>query len=419
MDEHDFARLRAEVEQAVAAPPFEEIERRGSRIRRRRMGTALVGGAAVIAGVAVFAAPAARIVAPQPSPTPTSGAAFAVDQVDFVDARTGYVVLNGCSEEIQCLESRALARTTDAGRTWQQVPPPPGVGGSAVSLAANGPHDVSVLDIFGKRHVSHDAGRTWQDAPLWTDGPPVDTVPAGYEIALTCSGTSADCAGGKVGVADPISGMQRPLRHQPRLSGGFAGGTVRGRQVWALGIGATSAPPAPTLGIAHSSDGGRTWQTVGAPPGGGWFRPEILAAPGDDGPVYLVNHLLTPQQELRVWRLADVGTGGGDDADSSSGGRWVSVSTQGLPDDVSAVQVLPNGELRFNDNAGNAWQTEDGATRLTPAPRPTVDGARINVNVAQEVAGVLVAVPVVGRRGDRILFSTDAGQHWQVRPITF
>jgi BNR/Asp-box repeat len=345
--------------------------------------------------------PARRAADPEPTPPP--GPAFEVESVVFTDRQTGYVVVGPCAVSTSgCATAHGLARTGDGGRTWQRVElplPDPGPD-QYIQLAARQGGGLA-LSTADASYVSHDGGDTWRRVRWLRPGPPVDAVPEGHELLAFCSSTTAPCTG--MSAMDPVEGTVRRLAHQPAVPRGGQltawAATERGPFVWAAAVDQRGA-----LRLLYSDDRGRRWHLRDGP-AGGWFRPEILPVPSASR-VYLVDHAQSGQVG-GVWRL--------DDPD---GGAWTDVG-RGRLEGARSVQVLPDGELRYTDVAGQAWQTRDGGTRLERAALARVDGADIDVRVVGHVDGMLVGLPVVGRRGDRVLFSTDDGAHWQVRPVRF
>lgn len=203
---------------------------------------------------------------------------------------------------------------------------------------------------------------------------------------------------------DRLDGTLRPLAHQPAFPTGQdsgASGVVAGPDgpLWAF-----AKDRSGRLLMARSDDRGRRWRSLAGPDVRNWFRP-LLLAEGSTPRVYLADWAQTGGLS-HVWRL-----------DGPLTGTWTEVTPQGGPNRVQAIQELPNGELRYTDEAGHTWQTRDGGTLIERAAHAHVDGADIDVTVMGVVDGMLVATPVIGRRGDRILFSTDNGRHWQVRPV--
>jgi hypothetical protein len=387
-------------------PPSADLIEGGGPVRRRRTGLAV----AVLSGAALVGfllTGPSHITHPNPGPIPSSeaepGPDFSVNRVAFTDADFGYALLSPCRLSASCEGRWSLQRTTDSGRNWHRVASPLDARvATSAAVYARGRHDVALV-IAGIRFVSNDAGLTWQKVPLERIGGSVDAVPPGDEIGYYCP---ADCSR-PLSAHDPVEGIHHPLRRQPQLTGDPAqllvAGFVAADQVWLVIGPLTDAPR-----ILHSVDRGRHWATVPAPAFDDWFDPTLLLAP-DGSQVYLATRGGAQAHVKRVWRLTD-----------PVNGRWVGAATDGMPlDTIREIRVLPDGELRYADVAGNAWLTEEDATRVVPAPRPLLNGRRVNINVGQVVDGVVVATPAVGLRGDRVLVSTDSARHWQVHPVPF
>ena len=388
-------------------PPADLIEGGGSARRpRTRLAVAALLGAALVGLLLVRPGHPTR---PGPSPTlePAPEPHFAVSRLAFTDAEFGYALLSPCRLSTSpCDGTWSLQRTTDSARHWQRVASPLDTNTATFpTVYARGHHEVALV-LEGRRFLSQDAGRTWRTVLPDRSAGPVDAVRAGDEVGYYCPRVGTTCAP-RLSAYDPVGGVTRPLRNQPPIVGDPAelrvSGVVAAGQVWLVAGLVTEAPQ-----ILHSPDGGRHWQTVSTPAHQDWFDPTLAVAP-DGAQVYLITRGGDQADFRRVWRLVD-----------QVNGRWVDAATGDVPlDQIRDIRVLPNGELRYADIAGNAWLTEAHATRVVPAPRALLDGRQVNVNIAQVLDGAVVATPVVGLRGDRILVSTDDGRHWQDHPVPF
>lgn len=388
---------------ASEPPPSADLIEGAGPVRRSRsvIGMAMLAGLALVGFLVTR--PTGHATAPAPSPTPEPIPDLAVAQVAFTDADHGYLVLSPCQLTTTCRGPASLLRTSDAGRHWHEVASPLDVHDTEqVAVYARGRRDVALM-IDGARFVSSDAGRTWREAPPVTTAGPTGTVRDGDLIGYYCpfAMPRPDCST-RLSVFDPVTGTSRPLRNQPPITGGpdhqvFA--LAAAGQVWVL-----DTPPSGTPRLVHSPDHGGHWRAVPVPVRSDWFQPQLLLAP-DASRLYLVNRDVHSSRILEVLRLVD-----------PAAGRWVLARP---PQGAQDATVMPNGELRYNDIAGNAWLTVTTglATAVTSAPKALMDGRRVNVNLDQVVDGVLVATPVLGLRGDRILISTDNARHWQVHPV--
>lgn len=399
----DFTVLRTSVEDCARPTEFSELLGRAIRIRHRRTAVALLAAGLLVLTGFSLARPVRSGAGQRPTPTATAGPPFEVTDLVFASAKVGYVVLGPCTAEVSCTTTYGLAATRDGGRTWHRVTLPVDVGGdSSLLLEAEGR---SVALVVGdQRYVSEDGGGHWAEAHWLRDGAPVGSIPAGQSVTVFCPVAEARCQD-RLAALDDVRGVQRPLLHQPELPPAMPGGgpglmVGRGDVLWAASRAADGA-----LWLAHSTDRGVSWQDLRGPAGRDWFRPSILSDP-TSGRTYLVDWSPDSGMIAGVWRL--------DDADRS---RWTRVTPAGVSDSVVQAQVLPGGELRYTDIAGHTWNTAHAGTRVAPAPKARVDGADIDVMLRQVVDGVLVGTPILGRRGDRVLFSTDGGRHWQVRKV--
>jgi photosystem II stability/assembly factor-like uncharacterized protein len=101
-----------------------------------------------------------------PSPPVTSEIAFRPLSVTFISLQTGWVLgTRQCGQEI----CAALRQTTDAGRTWADVSPPPA---TVTFTAQSGVREVRFADpddgwVFGSElWATHDGGAHWRQQDL-------------------------------------------------------------------------------------------------------------------------------------------------------------------------------------------------------------------------------------------------------------
>ncbi|HEX5494017.1 MAG TPA: hypothetical protein VFX70_05515 [Mycobacteriales bacterium] len=391
-------------ERSERSPAGDLIEG-GTRVRRGRAAVLTVLAGAVLVGVLLARPDPPVPPAPRPAPTVAPGPDFTANGIRFTDAEHGYVLVEPCRLPTTCRGTWTLLRTADSGRHWHRVGSPLDTRAAQyVQVYARGRRDVGLV-IDGARFVSADAGATWRPMPPVRMAGPVRTVPAGDDIGYYCpvAVTPPGCAD-RLSAFDPVTGVTHPLVTQPPLIANPATrqmfAVTAAARVWVL-----ATPLSGTPQLLRSADSGRHWRAVPTPAGQRWFNPELLLSP-DGNRLYLVNRDINTSLVRNVWRLTDPATG-----------RWVPAVVGGRREEIEDARVLPGGELRYADLAGNAWLTENLATRLVPAPRARMDGRLVNVNLDQVVDGALVATPVVGLRGDRILISTDGGQHWRVHPV--
>jgi hypothetical protein len=222
-------------------PPgtFELITRRARRRKMRKLAVGVVSAAAVVAAAAIATPPLLSLhVTPTPvagsaagrqsspaggvqgpngsatkyTPAPTSSPSSATAQpapvppnfqpvsVTFVNANTGWVIGQAgtpgkCANETSPYICTSIARTDDAGKTWQGGPAPATTGPSG----AQGVSGIRFLDgtngwAFGPElWATHDAGNTWTQVN--TNGARVtDLETAGdraFALWATCSGTGS------------------------------------------------------------------------------------------------------------------------------------------------------------------------------------------------------------------------------------
>ena len=276
--------------------------------------------------------------------------------LDAVSKRTAWV--GGSTGEV--------LRTTDGGRTWQDVSPPESAGLLFRDVEARDARRASVLAIgegeASRIYTTSDGGRSWREAFRNTD-------PLAFYDCMDFY------AGGRRGLAlsDPVGGRFRIAATDdwgrswhvlpdagmpPAVAGEFAfaaSGTclvTSGRDAWfATGGGAAR--------VFHSRDGGLTWSVTAAPipaaEAGGVFSlafrtPRQGAMVGGDFtvPDAGVDASGFTRDGGRTWQ------GGGDLAGYRSGVDWVWGSRATL------VAVGPTGSDVSYDGA-RSWQTFDTA----------------------------------------------------------
>lgn len=402
----DLISLRHGVEVQVMQGPFEDVARRARRVRWRAARNTVLTLGAVAAAVALLSEPTRSLTEPPPPPPPTPGPDFEVHQVAFTDPNTGYVLLGPCYVT-DCGPDFTLARTTDGGRTWHQLPAPlRGVSrDSGPSLAVFDDGKV-LLQTPMSRSVSRDGGRTWVNLPAQDrPGAPVDHLGTGSTLATYCP-DPLHCQG-RLAAYGP-DGVLHPLTRQPDAAGEFLADATAAStddRIWTAQVDNDRN----LLALYYTEDRGRTWTRVDPPDTGeNGYRPGVLAVPGVER-IYLVGNSREGGDFAALWRL--------DEPD----GDWLPlhglIRAAGVP--LQRAQILPSGELRITDQLNEVWHTEDGGARMVQAPTVTVDGASIRATVQQVIGGVLIASPISGRRADRLLFSADSGRTWLVRPVAF
>jgi photosystem II stability/assembly factor-like uncharacterized protein len=401
----DFGGLRTAVEDAAARAPFESLRARAAARRRRRVGLAAAGVAALTALVVVTVprtspGPPAEPVPTSTPPTESAGRQLVVDTA--FGRTTTYALIGECTPADVC--SYQLLSSTDSGRTWVRLPSPlgplPSGDGFSAELRVTGDDDLAVLDpASGRLHVSTDRGRTFATR-VRRSGPPLDAVPPGLRAETTYCGGDG-CAPARVVVLDPATGLESALRAQPiarskhnDLTTGADG------RIWAAGR------DGDRLVSAVSDDRGRSWRQL-APLGGPPARLyRLVPVPG--GGAYLVTGREDARDVLNafsdLWRL--------------DGARWVRVTPAGIPRSALTAVGLADGELLLTEEDGGTWRTSGRGTRIARAPDPVVDGGPLPVAVLERSGGLIVGeTGVADGRGPYVLVSADEGRTWDRRTI--
>jgi photosystem II stability/assembly factor-like uncharacterized protein len=282
-----------------AAPPSwlpdpgaepEVLIREARRRQRRRYVAAGVAIVAVLAGVAGVVAGlhgpgsrhpsrlgphsgpippvAARHTARAPASIPLAGS-FLMD-LTWVSDQRGWALAAAPCSRVLCPR---VAATRDGGRTWTALPVPPGLsisGGTEVSQIRF--ITTSVGYLFGPAlYQTEDGGRTWRRVP----SPPVEALEASAGTVIRVVYDHGGCPGPctrTVQETTPGSATWHTLLHipWPNAYGGVTAQVVRqGTSVIYLPVYANLARGYAPAVIFRSTDGGRSWQRLTDPCGGG------------------------------------------------------------------------------------------------------------------------------------------------------
>jgi Photosynthesis system II assembly factor YCF48 len=257
--EHDLARARTALLDAIQQPPLDRIAGRATTLRRRRL--ALRGGTALATVVAIgitllrpWAGPEATV---PPAETPPSWPVYTADgitinglteavpqvpdlpgaigDVEFADADHGYLITS----------ERAFASTEDGGFTWQRHALPADARGTELYLFSGG--QIGLLDGY----VSADGGKTWQRQAA-NGAQPV--AAAGKDELLRPVGN------GELDVFSPEYGVRGYLADAPPITVSWVATRPTADGIWWVGGTTNDGTNKPAL--ASSRDGGHSWQRV-------------------------------------------------------------------------------------------------------------------------------------------------------------
>ena len=400
-------------------PPgtFELITRRARRRKLRKLAVTVASAAAVAAAVAVAVPNVIALnvtpshetgtpiaagrtpspvggtqsangsASPYPAPTTTSPsplsepsgpvpANFQPSSVTFVSPDVGWVIgqagTPGKCDNVNPDICTSIARTNDAGKTWQGGPAPDTTGPSG----AQGVSGLRFLDgvsgwAFGPElWATHDAGRTWTKVD--THGQRVtDLETAGdraYALFATCSGTNAfsfamGCTSftlmTTVAASDdwvPVGGATSDLTN---------GGNPTSAVLALTGSAGYLLAPDGTL---YSGPLGGTWQRAGtAPckPG----TPQADGLPGDAWPALVDStHLAMNCQGISVTSPPEVYTSrDGGKTWQRSGAAWSGISGFGI---VTSLAAAPDGTLMLATTHGLYVLPADGSQWKQVASMP-------------------------------------------------
>jgi photosystem II stability/assembly factor-like uncharacterized protein len=258
-----------------------------------------------------------------------------------------------------------VLRTTDGGRSWQDVSPPGSAGLLFRDVEAQSAYRASVLAIgegdASRIYTTFDGGRNWT-AAFVNDDPAafydcMDFYPGGRRgLALS------DPVGGKFRIAAtddfgrswhvlPNDGMPPAMANEAAFAASGTCLVISGRDAWfASGVGASR--------VFHSRDGGRTWTVTAAPipptaAGGGVFS---LAFRNPRDGVMVGGDFSLPANGARASGFSHDGGAswqqGGDLSGYRSGVDWVSFSRATL------IAVGPTGS-DVSEDGGRSWRAFD------------------------------------------------------------
>jgi photosystem II stability/assembly factor-like uncharacterized protein len=298
--------------------------------------------------------PAAALVKPS-GPVPAN---FQPSSVTFVNQQTGWVIGQAgtpgkCDNKTSPYICTSIARTDDAGQTWQGGPAPSATGPSG----ATGVSGIRFLDgvngwAFGPElWATHDAGNTW--TKIDTGGQRVtdlETVAGrAYALFATCSGTSA------AGFAMNCTSFTLMTTAGGSDDWGPAGGST---SELTNGGSATSAVLALTgsVGYLLAPDGtiysgpiGGAWRPAGTAP----CQPGTPQASGLPGSAWLA---LVSSTQLAIACDGTAVTSPPQISASNDGGRSWTRSTAGWDitgfGAMTTLTAAPNGTLVLATTAG-------------------------------------------------------------------
>jgi photosystem II stability/assembly factor-like uncharacterized protein len=258
-----------------------------------------------------------------------------------------------------------VLRTTDGGKTWQDVSPPGSAGLLFRDVEAQSAYKASVLAIgegdASRIYTTFDGGRSWITAFV-NDDPAafydcMDFYPGGRRgLALS------DPVGGKFRIAAtddggrswhvlPNDGMPPAMANEAAFAASGTCLVISGRDAWfASGVGASR--------VFHSRDGGRTWTVANAPipaseAGGGVFS---LAFRNPRDGVMVGGDFSAPTNGARASGFSHDGGAswlqGGDPSGYRSGVDWVTFARATL------IAVGPTGS-DVSADGGRSWHAFD------------------------------------------------------------
>ena len=338
--------------------------------------------------------------APTPGISPSS--------VTFVSGTVGAVIgqtASGCE---------AVAATSDYGRSWTKVDPPP-------AGQPNGDSGVSQIRFLEATngwaygpglYVTHDGGATWAKAS-GVRGRVIDLATVGasaYAVAASCTGAGSDYAGGCTNFA---------LYTAPFNSDAFQlvpGASGKG-QVKSGDLQLTHAAGYLLVGdvlFTGPPDGSSPWHAITISPG---TIPACLSASGDPATPGEFG-VLAPGAASEVYLLCQPASGGGGSLYTSadSGATWRldgHVKAQGLG---TSLAVAPNSNtLVLATSAGIYYSADTRHWSQANLSGQAPFGGFGYVGMTTRLRGV--AVPA-GRGATVIFITTDGGKTWHPSQIS-
>jgi photosystem II stability/assembly factor-like uncharacterized protein len=364
-------------------------------------------------------------IAPTPVPWTVPGTiAYVVpSSISFPSAADGWVLGRACDAQQEC--EVGVARTTDAGATWEMAAPPvdPNPTDAEVQLAAASSQDAWVwgTDSDGDAVLAatHDGGESWQPADL--AGEVVEMAVEGQSVwalsactegpAESCPLTlsSSPVAGGPWSAMAPLPAA---VSGAPISNTTLAGPKLMGSEgrVWLLND--NQSEP----GLATTDDGGRSWAVLPLPCSA-YARMSLAASSSDD--------LLLACTDMGVWPAPQEVW-----ASDDGGGRWSLRSREwcsALTPPLSDVGSIGNGGApvaltlssgsaawMVNDREDDLVSHDDGVT-WSPAALPASAGW----SGAGGGEGLTFADPLHGwtYNSAGLWATTDGGSGWHYQPV--
>jgi photosystem II stability/assembly factor-like uncharacterized protein len=214
---------------------------------------------------------------PTPVPAPIAVPQLALEDLDLIDASTGWIVVSNCATSSAATCQYSVAATQDGGVSWMT---PAQVGPAFDRTDGGAPKTVRFLNhqdgfVYGYSgaYVTHDGGKTWGGAGL----------PAKFVYSIAASGQTVWA------VTSPCAkGVQCPLEVRRSIDGGRSwlaphllpiGFSPEALVSFSSGVMMSSVP----LGdIQLTSDGGTTWRAIKAPCLGNTFRGYVATSDGKE-----------------------------------------------------------------------------------------------------------------------------------------
>jgi photosystem II stability/assembly factor-like uncharacterized protein len=245
MNQLNFTEARDDLDERMVQPEFSAIAATAAQ-RLTRGRTGVVAGVVATVGVIVASFAVAQVAT---APADNLLGANRVCWTQPVSTQVTYLVLRG--GECRYGDHLVLARTADAGHTWQTYPVPARPGANRDRLP-NVVLDENTVVVGGL--LTRDGGQTWRPLRQALDTP-VDAVPTGWVVMPVSDYLFSHDQ--RLAAVDPVSGRIHLLAHQPATS---AGGVTQASDgsLWI-------SPRWPREPLAVSHDSGRNWTTFGPP----------------------------------------------------------------------------------------------------------------------------------------------------------
>jgi photosystem II stability/assembly factor-like uncharacterized protein len=302
------------------------------------------------------ATPSPEKQGPTPAPAPIAVPQLALEDLDLIDASTGWIVVSNCDASSAATCQYSVSGTQDGGVSWST---PAQVGPAFDRTDGGAPKTVRFLNhqdgfVYGYSgaYVTHDGGKTWSGAGL----------PAKFVYSIAAGGQTVWA------VTSPCAkGVQCQLEVRHSIDGGRSwlaphslplGFSPEALVPFPSGVMMSSVP----LGdIQMTSDGGATWRAIKTSCLGNTFRGYVATSDGTELWELCMGYPDTTSNtaDKTLFVSEDGGKSWSQRATSQAGGA---LQAAGYP----AWFVSNRPHVAFMSGAPTPLVTHDGGSTWTP-----------------------------------------------------